>query len=68
MIPWADTLVTLDQLAFLGAGFVLGILASLLLARVNLAFFSRRLKDMSNQALYDNSVKFMDLARSHFTG
>ncbi|MCG8633341.1 MAG: DNA recombination protein RmuC [Desulfobacterales bacterium] len=68
MTSLADTLVSMEQLGFLGAGFILGVLVCLILARTGVLFFSGRLKDMSNQALYENSVKFMDLAQSHFKG
>jgi len=68
MIPWADTLISLDQLGFLGAGFALGVLVCLILARFGVLFFSTSLKDMSSKALYENSRAFMDLAQNHFKG
>ncbi|MCG8619090.1 MAG: DNA recombination protein RmuC [Desulfobacterales bacterium] len=68
MIPFPDNPVTLENLGFLGAGFLLGILVAFILARLGMTLISGRLKDLSNQALYENSVKFMDLARDHFTG
>ncbi|MEH0019812.1 MAG: DNA recombination protein RmuC [Desulfobacter sp.] len=68
MTPLSQGVVSVEQLGFLGAGFVLGVLVCVLLARSGLVFFSGRLKDMSSQALYENSVKFMDLAQSHFKG
>ncbi|WDP89873.1 MAG: DNA recombination protein RmuC [Desulfobacter sp.] len=63
-----QALITLDQLAFLAAGFMLGVLVCLALARSGVLFFSGRLKDLSSQALYENSRAFMDLAQSHFSG
>ncbi|MCG8686961.1 MAG: DNA recombination protein RmuC [Desulfobacterales bacterium] len=68
MSPLADIHVTMDHLVFLGTGFLLGLLVAFILARMGVLFFSGRLKELSNQALYDNSVKFMDLAQSHFKG
>ncbi len=67
MSHW-QTLITLEQLAFLGAGFMLGVIVCIVLARSGMLFFSRRLKTLSNQALYDNSRAFMDMAQSHFNG
>lgn len=67
MSPGAN-LITLDQLVFLGTGFLLGVIVSLLLARSGVLFFSGRLKDLSSQALYENSKTFMNLAQTHFTG
>lgn len=68
MIPGAETLISLDQLGFLGAGFILGVGVCLVLARCGVLFFAGRLKDLSSQALYENSKSFMDLAQTHFTG
>jgi len=68
MIPGADTLISFDRLIFLGAGFILGVIVCLVLARSGVLFFSGRLRDMSSQALYENSKAFMDMAQTHFTG
>ncbi len=68
MIPWTDTLIRLDQHVWLGMGFVLGVGVCLVLARSGVLFFSGRLKDLSSQALYENSKSFMDLAQTHFSG
>lgn len=61
-------LLTLESLGLLGTGFCLGLLVSFVLARSGVLFFSGRLKDLSNQALYDNSAKFLEMAQSYFTG
>ncbi|HCY88386.1 MAG TPA: DNA recombination protein RmuC [Desulfobacteraceae bacterium] len=68
MTFFSDTLITLENLGFLGAGFLLGVLVALILARFGMLLISGRLKELSNQALYENSMKFMDLARDHFGG
>ncbi len=52
----------------LGIGFFLGILVSIFWARSSTLFFSARLKDLSHQALNENTSKFMELAQSYFSG
>ncbi len=52
----------------LGAGFGLGVLVSIFLARSGALFFSGRLKDLSSQALNENTRQFMELAQSYFKG
>ena len=63
-----NNLVSLENLGFLCFGFFLGLVISLVLARSGVMFFSGKLKDLSSQALYENSVRFMELAQSHFNG
>jgi len=60
--------ITPGHMGFLAAGFVLGILVSLALARFGLFFFSRRLRDLSDQALFHNSNTFLEMAQTYFTG
>jgi DNA recombination protein RmuC len=60
--------ITPGHMGFLAAGFVLGILVSLALARFGLFFFSRRLRDLSEQALFHNSNTFLEMAQTYFTG
>nr|WP_320189763.1 DNA recombination protein RmuC [uncultured Desulfobacter sp.] len=57
-----------DNLAFLGAGFVIGLLTALILVKLVMHFFSGRFKALSDKALYENSRQFMDMAQSHFNG
>ena len=66
----ALTQITLsaDNLLFLGAGFVIGLLSALGLAWLGMRMFSGRFKTLSDQSLYENSRQFMDLAQSHFSG
>jgi DNA recombination protein RmuC len=63
-----NNLVSLENLAFLGLGFCLGLMVCLILARFGVVFFSGKMKDLSSQALYENSTRFMELAQSHFSG
>lgn len=60
--------VTLENLAWLGAGFALGLLVCLVLARTGVLFFSGRFRELSNQALYDHGVRFMEMADTYFKG
>ena len=60
--------ITPGHLWFLAGGFLLGVLVSLVLARSGLFFFSRRLKALSEQALFHNSNKFLEMAQTYFSG
>lgn len=60
--------VSLENLVFMAVGFCLGLLVSLVLIRAGSRVFSGRFRDMSSQALYDNSSKFMEMAQSYFSG
>jgi DNA recombination protein RmuC len=51
-----------------GIGFFLGVLVSIFLARSSSLFFSGKLKELSSQALNENTGKFMELAQSYFSG
>lgn len=68
MIDFAQMAISTDNLAFLGAGFVLGLLTALVLVKLVMHFFSDRFKALSDKALYENSRQFMDMAQSHFSG
>ncbi|WDP87355.1 MAG: DNA recombination protein RmuC [Desulfobacter sp.] len=60
--------ITMEQLGFFSAGLAAGIVLAALAARFGLFFFADRFRELSSQALYENSLKFMDLAQSHFKG
>lgn len=68
MIDVAHMTISTGNLAFLGAGFVLGLVTALVLVKLILHFFSGRFKALSDKALYENSRQFVDMAQSHFSG
>ena len=59
--------ITPEHLAWLGIGFGLGVLVSLVLVRAGLFFFSGQYKKAADQALYKNSSRFMELADQYFS-
>jgi DNA recombination protein RmuC len=59
-------MITLENLSFLGAGFCVGVLVCVLLARSGVVFFSKKIKTLSQEALFDNSARFMELADKFF--
>ncbi|MBU0970810.1 MAG: DNA recombination protein RmuC [Proteobacteria bacterium] len=67
-----NNILSLETLFLLGIGltlgFCLGVLVSILLARSGALFSSGRLKELSSQALNENSTQFMELAQSYFSG
>ena len=58
---------TLENLAYLGIGFFVGVFVCSVLARAGILFFSKKLKTMSYEALFDNSTRFMELADKYFS-
>jgi DNA recombination protein RmuC len=48
-------------------GFGVGVLVCVILGRTSGLFFSKKLKTLSNEALYDNSTRFMALADQYFS-
>lgn len=68
MTALAHMSMSTDNLAFLGAGFGIGLLTALILVKLAMHFFSGRFKALSDKALYENSRQFMDMAQSHFNG
>lgn len=59
---------TLVNLAWLGAGFLLGLLVCAVMVRTFGLFFSTRFRDMSDQALYRNADRFAEMADRYFKG
>ncbi len=57
---------TLENFSFLGVGFCIGALVCVLLARSGVVFFSKKMKTLSQEALFDNSARFMELADKYF--
>ncbi len=68
MIDVAHMTISTGNLAFLGAGFVLGLVTALVLVKLVMHLFSGRFKALSDKALYENSRQFVDMAQSHFSG
>ena len=67
-----NSLASLDPVILvgigLGLGICIGVMVSVLLARSSSLFVSARLKELSSQALNENTKKFLDLAQSYFSG
>lgn len=60
-------MVSVDHLVWLGAGFLLGVIVSAVLIKTWGLFFARRMKNVSNQALLDNTARFMEMANQYFS-
>ncbi len=58
---------TLENLAYLGIGFFVGVFVCSILAKSGILFFSKKLKTLSYEALFDNSTRFMELADKYFS-
>ena len=59
---------SVENLSWLGAGFALGVVVCVILARTGVLFFSSRMKQMSDQALYQHATRFMEMADRYFKG
>jgi len=59
--------LTFESFIYLGAGFCLGVLVCFILAKAGVLFFSKKINILSNEALIDNSARFMDLADKYFS-
>ena len=60
-------MVSLENLLYLGIGFCVGVAACVVLARSGVLFFSKKIKTLSSEALFDNSARFMELADKYFS-
>ena len=60
--------ISLENLGYLGAGFGLGVLVCLILARTGVLFFSSRIRQMSDQTLHQHANRFMEMADTYFKG
>jgi len=60
-------MVTLENLVYLGMGFFAGVAVCAVLARSGGVFFSKKLKKMSHEALFENSARFMEFADKYFS-
>jgi len=54
-------------MAYLGIGFCLGILVCFILVKSGSLFFSKKIKTLSNEALLDNTERFLELADKYFS-
>jgi len=61
-------MVRAENLIFLGAGFLAGVLLCIVLQRLGLSILTGRLKSISAEALQANSSQFLDLADRYFEG
>lgn len=61
-------MISLENLGFLGAGFVLGMLVCAVLVRITGAMAANRMKQVSDQALYQHANRFMEMADRYFKG
>jgi len=61
-------MVTAENLIFLGAGFLAGVLLCIVLQRLGLSILTGWLKSISAEALQANSSQFLDLADRYFEG
>jgi DNA recombination protein RmuC len=52
---------------YLGLGFCVGVLVCGILARSGILLFSKKLKSLSHEALFDNSTRFMEVADKYFS-
>jgi DNA recombination protein RmuC len=60
--------ISLENLGYLAAGFGAGVLVCVILARTGVLFFSTRMKQLSDQALYQHATRFMEMADQYFKG
>ncbi len=63
-----NSVITYENLAFLGAGFCIGVFVCFILVKSGVMLFSKKIKSFSNEALFNNSNRFMELADKYFTG
>jgi DNA recombination protein RmuC len=59
--------ITLENLVYLGLGFCVGVLVCGILAKSGVLLFSKKLKSLSHEALFDNSTRFMEVADKYFS-
>ncbi|CCK79026.1 DNA recombination protein RmuC [Desulfobacula toluolica] len=62
-----NSVMTPENLLYLGIGFFFGVILCAVLAKSGVLFFSKNLKKLSNEALFDNSAQFMALADKYFS-
>lgn len=62
-----NNFISLENLAWLAGGFCAGVIVCAVLVKTWGLFFSDRIKKLSNEALYNNSTRFMELANQYFS-
>lgn len=62
-----NNVITLENLVYLGLGFCVGVLVCGILAKSGVLLFSKKLKSLSHEALFDNSTRFMEVADKYFS-
>ncbi|MBI9089909.1 MAG: DNA recombination protein RmuC [Desulfobacterium sp.] len=65
---WRSGMITNENLIFLGAGFLAGLVLCMVLQRFGLSIVTRRLRSISAEALQVNSSQFLELADHYFAG
>lgn len=60
-------MITLEHLLFLILGLGLGVMVCGVLARAGLFIFSKKIKTLSSEALFENTTRFMELADRYFS-
>ena len=60
-------MIDIENLVYVGIGFCAGVIVCAVLARSGVLFFSKKLKALSNEALFNNSNRFMALADKYFS-
>jgi DNA recombination protein RmuC len=61
-------MISLENLGYLGAGFGMGVVVCAVLVRISGAIAATRIKQVSDQALYQHATRFMEMADRYFKG
>jgi DNA recombination protein RmuC len=56
-----------ENMVYLGIGFCVGVIVCFILAKTGMFFLSKKWKTLSDEALFDNSARFMALADKYFS-
>ncbi|OGR28546.1 MAG: DNA recombinase [Desulfobacterales bacterium RIFOXYA12_FULL_46_15] len=60
-------MISLENLTYLISGVCLGVILCAVMAKAGSFFFSKKMKALSNEALFENSARFMELADRYFS-
>ncbi len=61
------TTISIDNIYWLAGGFLAGVFISLVLVKIWFSLFKGKLKNLSAEALQDNSERFLELADKYFS-